>query len=51
MHLLGPLLLLTIGLVVLGIYLITRAVIKIRYYDQLLTRLKSENTSLADIIE
>jgi uncharacterized membrane protein YkgB len=49
--LLTPLLLITTGLILLGIYLITRAVIKIRHYDDLLAGLKIKNESLAEIID
>jgi uncharacterized membrane protein YidH (DUF202 family) len=50
MHLLAPLLILTLGMVVLGIYLITRAVLKIRHYDQILLKLKNQNASLTGLI-
>jgi len=45
-----PLLLLNLGLVVLGIYLITRAVRRIRHYDGLIDKLKNENRRLAELM-
>jgi uncharacterized membrane protein YidH (DUF202 family) len=46
-----PLLLLNLGLVALGIYLIIRAVSKIRHYDRLLDRLKCQNSKLAELLD
>jgi uncharacterized membrane protein YkgB len=45
-----PLGLLNLGLVALGIYLITRAVIRIRHYDRLLDELKRKNRRLAELL-
>ena len=45
-----PLVLLNLGLTVLGIYLITRAVIRIQRYDRLLDQLKSKSTRLAELL-
>jgi uncharacterized membrane protein YidH (DUF202 family) len=45
-----PLVLLCVGLTVLGVYLITRAVLRIRRYDQLLDQLKSKSTRLAELL-
>ena len=50
MQWLVPLVLLCVGLTVLGIYLITRAVLRIRHYDQLLDQLKSKSTWLAELL-
>jgi hypothetical protein len=46
-----PLLLLTVGLVALGIYLITRSVIRIQHYDRLLDALKRKHSRLAELLD
>jgi uncharacterized membrane protein YidH (DUF202 family) len=46
-----PLALLNLGLVVLGVYLITRAVLNIRHYDRLIDRLKSKHSRLAEWLD
>jgi uncharacterized membrane protein YidH (DUF202 family) len=46
-----PLVLLNVGLTALGVYLITRAVLKIRHYDRLLDRLKCQNSKLAELLD
>ena len=51
LHWLVPLILLNLGLVVLGIYLITRAVVRIRHYDRLIDKLKSKHTRLAELLD
>ncbi len=51
LHWLVPLLLLNLGLVVLGIYLITRAVVRIQRYDRLLDELKRKNHRLAELLD
>ena len=45
-----PLVLLNLGLTVLGIYLITRAVMRIRHYDRLIDALKRKHTRLAELL-
>jgi hypothetical protein len=45
-----PLLLLNLGLVALGVYLITRAVLHIRHYDRLIDKLKSKHSRLAELL-
>ena len=45
-----PLLLLNLGLVTLGVYLITRAVLHIQRYDRLLDELKRKNARLAVLL-
>ncbi len=45
-----PLLLLNLGLVTLGVYLITRAVLHIQRYDRLLDELKRKNARLAELL-
>jgi hypothetical protein len=46
-----PLLLLNLGLVALGVYLITRAVVRIQRYDRLLDELKRKNKRLAELLD
>ena len=51
LHWLVPLLLINLGLVALGVYLITRAVQRIRHYDRLIDQLKSKNSRLAELLD
>ena len=51
MHWLVPLLLINLGLGGLGVYLITRAVLRIRHYDRLMDKLKSKNSRLAELLD
>ncbi len=51
LHWLVPLLLLNLGLVVLGVYLITRAILRIQRYDRLLDELKRKNKRLAELLD
>jgi uncharacterized membrane protein YidH (DUF202 family) len=51
MQWLVPLLALNLGLVVLGIYLITRAVRHIRHYDRLIDGLKRKHGKLAELLD
>ncbi|MFH1135658.1 MAG: hypothetical protein V1816_06195 [Pseudomonadota bacterium] len=46
-----PLLGLCLGLVVLGIYLVTRSVRRIRHHDELILKLKRKNSKLAEFID
>jgi uncharacterized membrane protein YidH (DUF202 family) len=46
-----PLVLLNLGLTVLGIYLITRAVRRIQHYDGLIDKLKNKNRRLAELLD
>ena len=46
-----PLMLLNLGLIALGVYLVTRAVVKIRHYDRLLDKLKSKHSRLAELLD
>lgn len=50
LHWLVPLVLLNLGLVALGIYLISIAVWRIRRYDRLLDELKSKHSRLAELL-
>jgi uncharacterized membrane protein YidH (DUF202 family) len=45
-----PLVLLNLGLTALGVYLITKAVIRIRHYDRLIDKLKSKHSRLAELL-
>jgi uncharacterized membrane protein YidH (DUF202 family) len=51
MHLLIPLLLICAGLVVLGIYLVHRAVIRVRRFDQRINEIKAKYTELKDLLD
>ena len=51
LHWLVPLILLNLGLVALGVYLVTRAVIRIHHYDRLIDKLKSKYTRLAELLD
>jgi uncharacterized membrane protein YidH (DUF202 family) len=51
LHWLVPLLLLNLGLVALGVYLVTLAVVRIRHYDRLLDDLKRKNPRLAELLD
>ena len=51
LHWLVPLVLLNLGLTALGVYLITRAVLRIRHYDRLMDKLKSKNSRLAELLD
>jgi uncharacterized membrane protein YidH (DUF202 family) len=51
LHWLVPLVLLNLGLITLGIYLITRAVQRIRHYDRMIDKLKSKNARLAELLD
>jgi len=51
LHWLVPLLALNFGLVVLGVYLITRAVQRIRHYDRMIDNLKRKNRRLAELLD
>jgi uncharacterized membrane protein YidH (DUF202 family) len=46
-----PLVLLNLGLVVLGIYLITRAVLRLHRYDRQLEALKRKSARLAELLD
>ncbi|MBF0432684.1 MAG: hypothetical protein HQK83_15480 [Fibrobacteria bacterium] len=51
LHFIIPLVLLNLGLIVLGIYLITRAVFKIHRYDKMIANLKRKHTVLMRIVD
>ena len=51
LHWLIPLVLLNLGLVALGIYLISLAVIRIRHYDRLIDDLKRKHSRLAELLD
>jgi len=50
LHLLAPLLVLSAALAVLGMYLVTRAVLRIRRFDALLAELKERHRSIRDLM-
>lgn len=51
MHLLIPVMLINLGLVSLGVYLVARAIIKMRHEEQMLSRLKSSHPWLVDYFD
>ena len=51
MHLLVPLAILSGGLAILGVYLISRAVVKIRKFDRMLHGISSKNERVAELLE
>ena len=51
MHWLVPLLLLNLGLIVLGIYLIARAFQRIHHYDRLIDEFKRKHSKLASLLD
>jgi uncharacterized membrane protein YidH (DUF202 family) len=46
-----PLALLNLGLIVLGVYLVTRAMFHIWHYDRLIDKLKSKHSRLAELLD
>ena len=50
-HFIVPLVLLNLGLVALGSYLVIRAVTHIRHYDRLIKTLKSKHSKVAEFID
>jgi uncharacterized membrane protein YidH (DUF202 family) len=50
MHWIIPLLLLCAGLTVLGVYLVLRAMSRIRHYDRMLDQMKRQNPRLAELL-
>jgi hypothetical protein len=46
-----PLVLLNLGLTALGIYLIARAVIRIRHYDHIIDEFKRKHSRLAELLD
>lgn len=51
MHLLVPLLIICAALVVLGSYLIIRAMIRIRHYDRLILKIKQKHNQIAEFVD
>lgn len=51
MHLFVPLAILTGGLAILGVYLISRAVLKIRKFDRMLQGISSRHEQVAELLE
>ena len=50
-HLLVPLLIICAALVVLGSYLIIRATMRIRHYDQLILKIKQKHSQIAEFLD
>ena len=51
LHFLLPLLVLNLGLIVLGCYLVTHSISRIRHYDHLIKRLKKEHSAIAEFLD
>lgn len=51
LHFLVPLGVLILGLIVLGVYLIVRSIIRMRHYDRLVHGIKLKHSILAEFIE
>lgn len=51
LHFMIPLLALNTALVILGVYLISRSIIRMRHYDQLIQRIKAAHSILKDFID
>ena len=51
LHLLVPLGVMTLALVVLGVYLILHALRRIRHYDQLIAEFKRKHSKLAELVD
>ena len=51
LHWLVPLVLLNLGLIALGVYLVTRAVHRIQHYDRMIDKLKNQNSRLAELLD
>jgi len=51
MHWLVPLLVMCAGLVLLGVYLIIKAVLKMRRYDGLIREIKKKHSAIAEFID
>jgi uncharacterized membrane protein YidH (DUF202 family) len=50
-HLLLPLLVISVALVFLGFYLVIRAIIRIHLYDELILEIKRKHSSLAEFMD
>jgi hypothetical protein len=51
LHFLLPLLVLNLGLIVLGCYLVIHSISRIRHYDHLIKQLKKEHSAMAEFID
>lgn len=51
MHLILPLLILCIGLIILGTYLVIRSIIRIRNQDRIILKIKREHSRIAEFID
>ena len=46
-----PLMTLNLGLVSLGVYLVVRAIMKLRHYDLLMKGLKAKHSAVAELLD
>jgi uncharacterized membrane protein YidH (DUF202 family) len=51
LHLLIPLGLLVIGLLLTGTYLVARSIAKLKHYDRIILRIKSNNSMLLELVD
>jgi uncharacterized membrane protein YidH (DUF202 family) len=51
MHLLAPLLIICAALILLGLYLIIRSIIRLHHHDRLISVLKRKDSKLAEFID
>jgi len=51
LHLLVPVLVLCAGLIVLGVYLVHRAVIRVRHFDRMISDLKQKHGRLRELLD
>ena len=51
LHFLLPLLVLNVGLIVLGCYLVIHSISRIRHYDRLIKTLKKEHSAIAEFLD
>jgi len=51
LHFLLPLLVINVGLIVLGCYLVIHSISRIRHYDRLIKTLKKEHSAIAEFLD
>lgn len=51
LHLMIPLAVLNSALIIFGVYLIVRSVIRMKHYEHFIKEIKKRNSALADLIE
>ena len=51
LHLMVPLLILSLLLVIFGVYLVLRSIIRMHHYDQLILKIKQKHSGIAEFID